>query len=69
MGQDFYEGDTVAVPCRHCGSLSITIKVRAGDSVRPCSKCHKETRFRVKAKPLPYEIRSEPVHPPEPSRS
>jgi phage FluMu protein Com len=65
MGRNFQEGQAVAVPCRHCGSLSIKLFVQAGESVKSCPKCRKETRFRIKPKPAPCEIRSEPVETPE----
>jgi uncharacterized OB-fold protein len=45
MGKVLHQGETLAVPCRHCGKLSIQGTVKAGEAVLKCSHCQKPTKL------------------------
>lgn len=44
---DFQEGEIVSVPCRHCGSVSIGVLVKAGATTHMCPKCQAWTKFTI----------------------
>lgn len=55
------EGEEVAVPCRHCSSVSIKIRICAGAPVVQCPKCKGTCRVEVRQGADGWEIKTEPI--------
>ncbi len=64
MNLDIQEGEVVALPCRHCASLTIRLRIRAGLQKERCSRCGGSVWFDVGRGPGGMSIRPQFAGPP-----
>ena len=41
------EGESVALPCRHCASLSLQVVIKKGTTSIECPKCKEKVQFHI----------------------
>ena len=59
MPKDLWEGEELFVPCRHCTSVSLELRVKAGQEAKRCPKCKKDTRIVLRKDSNRWTIRTE----------
>jgi len=58
MHLSLQEGEDVALPCRHCASMSLRLVIRKGTTTHRCAKCHKTTTFTIEEAPEGLELKT-----------